>query len=82
MSYGVDVSDVRRGRNFDGAQEAFAAALPAHHLAFLRGTTLSFRAGDYFFCHAGVRPRVSLDAQAPQDLLWIREEFLVACGRL
>ena len=38
--------------------------------------TASFSCGDYFFAHAGVRPRVPLDQQREQDLLWIREEFL------
>jgi serine/threonine protein phosphatase 1 len=32
--------------------------------------------GDYFFCHAGVRPRVPLTQQDPEDLLWIRDKFL------
>ena len=32
--------------------------------------------GDYFFCHAGVRPGVALDRQRPDDLIWIREGFL------
>jgi serine/threonine protein phosphatase 1 len=30
----------------------------------------------YFFCHAGVRPHVALAAQAEEDLMWIRYEFL------
>lgn len=32
--------------------------------------------GDYFFCHAGVRPGVRLRGQDADDLLWIREPFL------
>ena len=32
--------------------------------------------GDYFFCHAGVRPGVALDAQSTEDLHWIRKPFL------
>jgi serine/threonine protein phosphatase 1 len=32
--------------------------------------------GKYFLCHAGVRPRVPLDRQREEDLLWIREDFL------
>lgn len=32
--------------------------------------------GDYYFTHAGIRPRVSLAQQDPDDLLWIREPFL------
>ena len=36
----------------------------------------SYESGDYFFCHAGVRPSQSLDAQSRQDLTTIREPFL------
>jgi serine/threonine protein phosphatase 1 len=32
--------------------------------------------GSYCFVHAGIRPGVDLDQQAPEDLLWIREEFI------
>lgn len=34
------------------------------------------QSGDFFFCHAGVRPRVPLARQGRDDLLWIREPFL------
>ncbi|MGF1445714.1 MAG: metallophosphoesterase family protein [Pikeienuella sp.] len=46
--------------------------------AWLRKLPLSARFGDYLFVHAGVRPRVALDAQAAEDLLWIRGEFLTS----
>jgi serine/threonine protein phosphatase 1 len=42
----------------------------------LRGLALRHVEGDYVFVHAGVRPGVALAAQVPQDLLWIRDEFL------
>ena len=32
--------------------------------------------GDYFFCHAGVRPGPPLAAQSEEDLMWIRDGFL------
>jgi len=32
--------------------------------------------GDYLFVHAGIDPRVPLDAQRTRDLRWIREPFL------
>jgi len=61
-------------------EESFAARLtkrlPAHHYNFLIALPLSFTLGDYFFVHAGVRPRVALSNQRAEDLLWIREEFL------
>ena len=32
--------------------------------------------GQYFLCHAGVRPGLSLERQSEDDLLWIRGPFL------
>jgi serine/threonine protein phosphatase 1 len=54
----------------------WAGYVPQAQMAVLLGERLSYRAGSYFFAHAGVRPGVSLAAQAPQDLVWIREPFL------
>lgn len=56
--------------------EQFVAKLPSHHRAFLESLPYSTRFGDYFFCHAGVRPGVSIEQQDPFDLTWIREGFL------
>lgn len=52
------------------------AAIPAKTIDWLRRLPLTARSGDYFFCHAGVRPGVSLRRQIRDDLLWIREDFL------
>lgn len=59
-------------------QGALEAALPATHRRFLERLALSHVEGDYFFCHAGIRPGVALEAQSEQDLLWMREPFLSA----
>lgn len=56
--------------------QAIAAAVPTRHRAFVRGFGDSFRFGDYLFVHAGIRPGVALETQAPSDLRWIREGFL------
>ena len=58
------------------ARDAFAEALPARHLAFLKAMRLYLEWGDYVLVHAGVRPGVPLERQSEQDLLWIRQEFL------
>lgn len=72
-SYGVpDASDLHPA----ATRDAFAAAFPAEHLAFLEACELGFRIGGYFFVHAGIRPGVPLDAQDRDDLIWIREPFL------
>jgi serine/threonine protein phosphatase 1 len=52
-------------------------ALPEAHRQFLNGLRLSFTCGDFFFVHAGVRPGVALKDQHEEDLLWIREDFLL-----
>jgi serine/threonine protein phosphatase 1 len=57
-------------------RKALMQVLPKEHLAFLRGLPTHFERGDYFFVHAGVRPGVELERQRPQDMLWIRDEFL------
>lgn len=72
-SYGVpDASDGDPARTRD----AFAAALPAEHRAFLRDCALWRRIGGYVFVHAGVRPGVALESQTRDDCIWIREPFL------
>ena len=77
MSYGVRPPT---GRSTEDAwkqtREALAAALPAEHLAFVRGLKTHFELGGYFFAHAGARPGIPLHAQTDQDLMWIREPFL------
>ncbi|MHB2169146.1 metallophosphoesterase [Alsobacter sp. R-9] len=80
-SYGVDVSAAMSAQPSPEAigalQQAFEARLPEHHRSFLKDRALrSFTIGDYFFCHAGVRPGVPLDRQDPFDLMTIRDPFL------
>ena len=75
-SYGVDVPLARAGRDFAEVQAAFAARFPEHHRRFLERLDISTYIGDYFFCHAGVRPGVPLDRQNRDDLLNIRDPFL------
>lgn len=74
-SYGVRVQSPGPGWRQDLAL-ALRQRLPATHLAFLRGLRRRVEIGDYAFVHAGIRPGLPLDAQDPDDLLWIREPFL------
>lgn len=60
----------------DSLRRELAARLPPAHLEFLKRLDTSHQEGGYFFAHAGVRPGVALDRQDPQDLLWIRRDFL------
>ncbi|WP_206933596.1 metallophosphoesterase family protein [Roseococcus thiosulfatophilus] len=57
-------------------RESWATGIPAAHIAFLRGLALRHRIGPYFFVHAGIRPGVALEDQAPDDLIRIRGAFL------
>lgn len=51
--------------------------MPASHNQFFAGLKLSYTCGDFFFVHAGVRPGTPLACQRDEDLLWIREDFLL-----
>lgn len=53
-----------------------AQAVPPQWVEWLKTLPLVARSGDYFFCHAGIRPGVALNRQSRADLLWIRDEFL------
>ena len=57
-------------------REAWEAALPAPHVAWLRRLALTHREGDYLFVHAGIRPGIPLAEQARDDLVTIRQPFL------
>jgi serine/threonine protein phosphatase 1 len=58
------------------AQDELRETLPERHLRFMRELKLTHCEGDWFFVHAGVKPGIPLEAQQPQDVLWIRGEFL------
>jgi serine/threonine protein phosphatase 1 len=51
-------------------------SLPAEQMRWLRRLPLTAQSGDYFFCHAGIRPGVPLGRQSRDDLLWIRDDFI------
>ena len=55
----------------------FSEVLPLGHRIFLGSLRPSFTCGDYFFVHAGVRPGIPLAKQREEDLLWIRDDFLL-----
>lgn len=74
-SYGVGLR-MEDAASLRASHAQLVRAVPESHLRFLRGLPYSASFGDFFFCHAGVRPEVPLDRQDPQDLIWIRNEFL------
>ena len=72
-SYGCNMGLVE---DADAVAEEARQRIPSSHMDFFNATRLSLRYGDYFFCHAGIRPGVPLNEQAEDDLIWIREPFL------
>jgi serine/threonine protein phosphatase 1 len=75
-SYGIDWRAYVQGHDFEPLRTAFRAAIPTAHLRFLRSLSLSHIEGDYLFVHAGIRPGRDVTQQDPEDLVWIRDEFL------
>ncbi len=76
-SYGVDAPPgTLRPDQLAAASSELHASLPDEHLRFLQSLPLSHSLGDYLFVHAGIRPGVPLSRQDPNDLIWIRHEFL------
>ncbi|MEW9807706.1 metallophosphoesterase [Mesorhizobium sp. ZMM04-5] len=74
QSYGVAL-DLFDPFAFRAAHRALDAAVPRSHRDYLGGLPLSVAYGDFFFCHAGIRPGVPLERQERRDLIWIRGEF-------
>ena len=75
LSYGID-RGAFLAAELDEAQQLLRDHVPAEDIAFLSGFEDMVTIGDYLFVHAGIDPRVPLDAQRRQDLRWIREPFL------
>ena len=77
MSYGV-VPPIEKSADAQARlATAFDQVLPATHRRFFNNLRLSFTCGDFFFVHAGVRPGIPLTKQRADDLIWIRQEFLL-----
>ena len=66
-SYGLTLADARAGIGF-----------PEHHLNFLVSLPLCHETEEFLFVHAGLRPGIPIAEQSPEDILWIRSEFIDA----
>lgn len=76
VSYGVMPPRFDDEAEFEKARQEFVVNCPRAHVDFLQSLPYCHELGGYFFVHAGVRPGVPLKDQDPQDMLWIREDFL------
>lgn len=74
-SYGVE-ADFGTAEATARTHRALVDAVPAAHRAFLDALPVSVEIGDFFLCHAGIRPGIALERQVADDLMWIRSEFL------
>jgi diadenosine tetraphosphatase ApaH/serine/threonine PP2A family protein phosphatase len=77
MSYGLQPSLNANAAEQIELAKALKSKLPKSHREFLNGLQLFVSCGDFFFVHAGVKPRVPLAEQREEDLLWIRDDFLL-----
>ncbi len=80
MSYGLTPPLNPSAEQLAALAAALETAMPADHRRFLNRLIVSFTCGDFFFVHAGVRPGVPLGQQRQDDLLWIRDDFLLHEG--
>ncbi len=77
MSYGLHPSINPNDKEQWELPSELRSILPWTHQALLEALPKSLSSGDFFFAHAGVRPGVPLAEQKEEDLLWIRDEFLL-----
>jgi serine/threonine protein phosphatase 1 len=73
-SYGVELRNGTETAN--DLHRRFLDAFPREHELVMQCLRNQFSCGDFLFVHAGIRPDVPLDDQDPNDLIWIRGEFL------
>jgi serine/threonine protein phosphatase 1 len=78
ISYGLKPSLNPSAEEQRELSRELASIIPWTHRTLLDVLPTSFYSGDFFFAHAGVRPGVPLAAQQEEDLLWIREDFLLS----
>jgi len=50
--------------------------IPPDHMEFFKSLRLFYETEEFIFVHAGLRPRVPLESQNTEDLLWIRDKFV------
>ncbi len=77
MSYGIALPINPTADTQAQLAARFDQALPDTHRRFFNNLRSSFICGDFFFVHAGVRPGIPLAKQREEDLLWIRQDFLL-----
>lgn len=75
LSYGIS----KKAFNALTLEELFAKLphlVPQEDRDYIEDFEEMIVAGDYLFVHAGIDPKLPIDAQKRSDLLWIRDRFL------
>ncbi len=75
-SYGIQIPQSMQPAAVAEMRDRLLKNLPPTHLNFLRNLRLMYPIGDYLFVHAGIDPKVPLEEQHADKLLWIRQPFL------
>ena len=78
VSYGVEVRGIPTSKDIGRLRNELFEKMPTPHLDFFKRLSLSYETEGYFFVHAGIKPKVKLPQQQPEDMLWIRDEFLTS----
>lgn len=73
-SYGLDPAELMC-RSPEEIADTLFEVVGEDVIGWLDTIPLTYQSGDYFFCHAGIRPGVPLTQQRREDLLWIRDRF-------
>ncbi len=77
LSYGVRAPhDSDHAAFVTALRDGLAAAMPDHHLRFLRGLKSHLVIDETLYVHAGIRPGVPLAEQSLKDMTEIRAAFL------
>lgn len=79
-SWGV-VLDEHRQVDDNCLVEIIRRAIPMDQQQWLSQRKIAYHLGEFFFVHAGIRPRVRLLDQDDFDCLWIRDAFLSSRDR-
>ncbi|QBF29786.1 metallophosphoesterase family protein [Thalassococcus sp. S3] len=73
-SYGVSAAE---DDPVEPLLEEVRRAVPEAHIAFLEERPLYLETNNFLFVHAGILPGVPLADQIEDDLIWIRDPFLM-----
>jgi serine/threonine protein phosphatase 1 len=60
-----------------GARDGLRA-IPEEHLKFYQGLRTHYLMDPFLCVHAGIHPQKALANQTPEDLLWIRNKFILS----